>query len=58
MFTREKYCAVCGCPFSLPLFRDPEQPDPDGDEILLLCAGYDSRVLPEELTHVIRRRIL
>lgn len=52
MFTKEKYCAVCGCPFSLPLIRDPENPDPNEDEMLALSDPYDSRVLPRELTSV------
>lgn len=52
MFTKEKYCAVCGCPFSLPLIRNPEDPDPNEDEMLALSDPYDSRVLPRELTSV------
>ena len=54
MFTKEKYCAVCGCPFSLPLIRNPENPDPDEDEMLALSDPYDSRVLPRDLTSVLR----
>lgn len=53
MFTREKYCAVCGCLFSLPLLRNPENPDPNEDETLALNDPYDSRVLPRHLTTVI-----
>ena len=52
MFTREKYCAVCGCLFSLPLLRNPENPDPNEDEMLALNDPYDLRVLPRDLTTV------
>lgn len=52
MFTKEKYCAVCGCLFSLPLIRDPEHPDPNEDSMLQYSDPYDSRVLPKELTLV------
>lgn len=41
---------MCGCPFSLPLIRNPENPDPNEDEMLALNDPYDSRVLPRELT--------
>ena len=57
MFTKEKYCAVCGCPFSLPLIRNPEDPDPNEDEMLALSDPYDSRVLPRELTTVFRPHV-
>ena len=50
--TKEKYCAVCGCLFSMPLIRNPENPDPDEDPMLPLNDPYDSRVLPAELTAV------
>lgn len=52
MFTKEKYCAVCGCPFSLPLIRNPQDPDPNEDTMLALSNPYDSRLLPRELTTV------
>ena len=52
MFTRKKYCAVCGCLFSLPLLRDPDDPDPNEDTMLALNNPYDSRVLPRDLTSV------
>ena len=52
MLTREKYCAVCGCPFSVPFIRNPENPDPDEDSMLVLNNPYDSRLLPRELTTV------
>lgn len=58
MFTKEKYCAVCGCLFSLPLIRKPENPALNGDEILASSDGYDSRVLPRELAGVIRPNVL
>lgn len=57
MFTKEKYCAVCGCPFSLALIRNPEHPDPNEDEMLALSNPYDSRVLPRELTSVYRPNV-
>ena len=50
--TKEKYCAVCGCLFSMPLIRNPENPDPNEDPMLPLNDPYDSRVLPAELTAV------
>ena len=56
MFTKEKYCAVCGCPFSLPLIHTPET-DPNEDEMLILSFMYDPRVLPRELA-VIRPNFL
>lgn len=56
MFTKEKYCAVCGCPFSLPLIHTPET-DPNEDELLILSSEYDPRVLPRELA-VIRPNLL
>ncbi|CAD6586962.1 MAG: hypothetical protein ASARMPRED_002896 [Alectoria sarmentosa] len=40
MFTKEKYCAVCGCLFSLPLIRNPENPDPNEDEMLAVSDPY------------------
>lgn len=52
--TKEKYCALCGCLFSLPLIRNPENPDPNEDPMLPLNDPYDSRVLPAELTAVHR----
>ena len=52
MFTREKYCAVCGCLFNLPLLRNPDNPDPTEDEMLALNNPYDLRVLPRDLTTV------
>ena len=52
MFTREKYCAVCGCLFRLPDIRDPVHPDPDENPLLPLGDLYDSRILPRELTEV------
>lgn len=58
MWTRAKYCAVCGCPFGLPSFRDLHEVDDNGDEVLFLGDGYDSSVLPTELTHVFPRDIL
>ena len=54
MFTKKKYCAVCGCPFSLPLIHNPENTDLNEDEILALRDPYDPRVLPRELTSVLR----
>ena len=57
MFTKEKYCAVCGCPFSLPLIRNPDNPDPNEDEMLALSDPYDSRVLPRALTSVFRPNV-
>lgn len=52
MFTREKYCAVCGCLFSLPDIRDPVNPDPDEDPLLAYGYTYDSRLLPQKMTEV------
>ena len=52
MLTKEKYCAVCGCPFSLALLQNPNNPDFDEDEMLVLSNPYDSRVLPGQLTIV------
>ena len=52
MYCREKYCALCGCLFSLPKLRNPENPDPDEDPLLVYSDPYDSRVLPRELTEV------
>ena len=52
MGTREKYCAVCGCHFSLPDIRDPVNPDPDENALLPLGDPYDSRMLPQEMTEV------
>ncbi len=57
MWSREKYCAVCGCPFSVPLIRNPENPDPNEDYMLTLSNPYDSRVLPRELTTVFRPNV-
>lgn len=54
MFTREKYCAVCGCLSSLPDIRDPVHPDPDENPLLPHGDPYDSRILPRELTEVRR----
>lgn len=54
MLTKEKYCAVCGCLFSLPLIRNSENPDPNEDPMLPLNDPYDSRLLPVELTAVQR----
>ncbi|KAL9628894.1 MAG: hypothetical protein Q9164_007112 [Protoblastenia rupestris] len=50
MISREKYCAVCGCHFSLPDIRDPENPEPDENPLLAYSDPYDSRILPQELT--------
>lgn len=50
MFTREKFCAVCGCLFSLPDIRDPVNPDPDENPLLAYGDCYDSRILPQEMT--------
>ena len=52
MFTREKFCAVCGCHFSLPDIRDPVNPDPDEDPMLPLGDPYDSRILSQEMIQV------
>ena len=52
MLSREKYCAVCGCHFSSPDIRDPENPDPDENPLLAYSDPYDSRILPQELTQV------
>ena len=52
MWTREKYCAVCGCHFSLPDIRDPVNPDPDEDPVLPLGDPYDSRILPKDMIQV------
>lgn len=54
MYTGEKFCAVCGCLFSLPDVRDPVNPDPDEDCLLPLGDPYDSRILPQKLTEVRR----
>lgn len=50
MFTREKFCAVCGCLFSLPDIRDPVNPDSDENPLLAYGDCYDSRILPQEMT--------
>lgn len=52
MFTREKFCAVCGCHFSLPDIRDPVNPDPNEDPMLPFGDPYDSRLLPRKMTEV------
>ena len=52
MFPREKYCAVYRYLFSLPLLHDPENPDPNEDEMLALNNPYDLRVLSRDLTTV------
>ena len=53
MLTREKYCAVCGCPFSLPEIRNPVNPDPNEHWSLILGDPYDSRLLPLEQIQVL-----
>ena len=58
MFTKEKYCAICGCPFSLPLIQTPQEPSLDEDGILTLRCQYDPRVLPKELAVIIRPNFL
>lgn len=56
MWTRSKYCAVCGCSFGIPDIRDPVNPDPDEDPSILLGDPYDARLLPQGQTQVRRLR--
>lgn len=58
MLNEEDNCAGCGCSFSLPLVRNPEDPDPNEDGMLALSDSYDSRVLSRELTSVFRLKRL
>ena len=54
MFTRAKYCAVCGCLFGLPDICNPALLGPDEDEEWAMSYAYDARVLPKELANVFR----